>query len=222
MGERGRDSMIPIQRRTLHEEVATRLRDMIIEGQLASGARLNETELGLQLGVSRTPLREAIKTLASEGLIELVPAKGAVVRRFSIEDVRHMLEAIKALEQYAGKLACVRASDGEIAEVLDLHRTMLTRYRSRNRLAYYKLNQSIHSAIVRISHNPAIAEMHEMLQARLKRIRYLGNGDPEKWAAAVAEHEQMAAALDKRNGEALADVLGAHMDRSLDRVRSVL
>jgi len=222
MPERAREDVVPIQRRSLHDEVASRVRDMIIEGQLAAGARLNETELGLQLGVSRTPLREAIKTLASEGLIELIPAKGAIVRRFSKVDVRHMLEAIKALEQFAGRLTCTRASQDEIDEILGLHRTMLVRYRSRNRLAYYKLNQSIHSAIVRGAHSPTIAEMHEILQARLKRIRYIGNGEPEKWAAAVAEHEQMAEALRSRDGDALAEVLGLHMDRTLERVRDVL
>jgi DNA-binding GntR family transcriptional regulator len=222
MPERARENVVPIQRRTLHEEVASRVRDMIIEGHLPAGARLNETELGLQLGVSRTPLREAIKTLASEGLIELVPAKGATVRRFSRDDVRHMLEAIKALEQFAGRLACQRASRDEIDAILELHRTMLVRYRSRNRLAYYKLNQAIHTAIVRCAHSPTIAEMHDILQARLKRIRYIGNSEPEKWAAAVAEHEAMAAALAKRDGTALANVLGLHMDRTLERVTDVL
>jgi len=191
---------------------------MIIEGQLAAGMRLNETELGVQLGVSRTPLREAIKTLASEGLIELIPAKGATVRRFSKYDVQNMLEAVKALEQFAGRLACERATQDEIDEILDMHRTMLIRYRSRNRLAYYKLNQAIHTAIVRSAHSPTVAELHEILQARLKRIRYIGNSEPEKWAAAVAEHEMMAAALGKRDGTTLAAVLGLHMDRTLERV----
>jgi DNA-binding GntR family transcriptional regulator len=222
MAGRARESVVPIQRRTLHEEVASRVRDMIIEGHLPAGARLNESELCLQLGVSRTPLREAIKTLASEGLIELVPAKGAVVRRFSLGDVRHMLEAVKVLEQFAGRLACERATRQEIAEILDLHRTMLVRYRSRNRLAYYKLNQGIHTAIVCAAHNPTLAEMHDILQSRLKRIRYIGNSEPAKWAAAVTEHEEMAAALTARDGAALSEVLGRHMDHTLDRVRDIL
>lgn len=219
---RSKDSFTPIQRRTLHGEVAARLRDMIIEGDLAAGERLNETDLGSRLGVSRTPLREAIRTLASEGLVEQLPAKGAFVRRFGLEDVRHMLEAIRALEQTAAKLATSRATQEEIEEILALHATMMTRYRSRNRLAYYKLNQAIHTAIVRASHNQVLGELHEMLQARMKRIRYLGNGAPDKWAAAVAEHEEMAAALQRRDGNRLAEVLGRHLDRTLDRIKDVL
>lgn len=222
MTEHARSDVLPIQRRTLHDEVVVRLRDMIIEGRLAAGERLNESELGPQLGVSRTPLREAIKTLAGEGLIELKPSKGAVVRRFDIEDVRHMLESIRMLEQFAGRLACARASDEEIAGILELHRSMLARYRTRSRLAYYKLNQAIHSAIVRAAHNPTLTEMHDTLQARLKRIRYIGHGDPDKWAGAVAEHEDMAAALKKRDADALVDALGRHMDHTLTRVSDVI
>lgn len=212
----------PIRRRTLHHEVVSRLRDMIIEGTLAGGSRLNETELGERLGVSRTPLREAVKTLASEGLIELVPSKGSVVRRFSMDDVRNMLEAIKALEQFAARLGCERASDDDIARLVHMHAEMMSLYRSASRLAYYKLNQDIHTAIVGLARNPMLAELHETLQARLKRIRYLGNGRPDRWAAAVAEHEEMIEALLARDGERLAHVLGVHMDQTLERVTDVI
>ena len=216
------DTESPIQRRTLHEEVVTRLRDMIIDGTLESGSRINESELGPRLGVSRTPLREALRTLASEGLIELVRSKGAVVRRFGYEDVRDMLESLKAMESYAARLAMTRATDGEIAAVLARHDAMVERYAVRDRLAYYKLNQSIHTAIVALAHTASLSELHELVQGRLKRIRYLGNHGPEKWAAAMADHEEMAKALRNRDGEALATALEHHMDSTLERVRDVL
>lgn len=211
-----------IERRTLHIEVVAKLRDMIIEGQLQAGSRINESELGLRLGVSRTPLREAIKTLAQEGLVELVPSKGAVVRRFTLQDVAHMLDAIKALEQFSVRQACQHASDADIAGVLRLHEAMVAEYRNRNRLSYYKLNQAIHSELVRIGGNPVIAELHETLQARLKRIRYIGNQEPTKWDGAMAEHEEMVKALSARDGKALAEVMGRHMDKTLERVSDSL
>ncbi len=215
-------NVLRIQKRTLHEEVVPIVRDLIIEGQLQAGSRINESELGLQLGVSRTPLREAIKTLAQEGLVELVPSKGAVVRRFTRQDVVHMLEAIKDFEQSAARRACQRASDAEIAGVLRLHKDMRKEYRKRNRLNYYKLNQTIHSELVRIAGNPVIAELHETLQSRLKRIRYIGNQDAAKWSGAMAEHEEMVVALSARNGKALAEIMGRHMDNTLDRVSDAL
>lgn len=211
-----------IRRRTLHGEVVTRLRDMIIDGSLEAGTRINESDLGPRLGVSRTPLREALRTLAGEGLIELVPSKGAVVRRFGPDDVVQMLEALKALESFAAHLGVVRASDEEIAEILALHDEMVERYRTRERLAYYKLNQSIHTAIVALAHNHSINELHSLIQSQLKRIRYIGNDAPDKWAAALEEHERMAAALKKRDGAALAAVLEEHMDKTFERVRDVL
>ncbi|MCA0418404.1 MAG: GntR family transcriptional regulator [Proteobacteria bacterium] len=209
-------------RRTLHDEVLERLRDMIIEGRLAPGQRINEGQVGAQLGVSRTPLREAIKTLASEGLVEILPAKGAIVRKFSARDLADILEVIKSLEQLGGRIACAEASDATIESIHKLHRDMLALYATRDRLDYFKLNQAIHSAIVAASGNAVLAEMHTTLQSRIKRLRFVGNEGPEKWAGAVAEHEDMMAALLRRDGDALAEAIGRHMDTTLVRVREVL
>lgn len=215
-------SIPPIARKTLHDEVVERLRDLIIEGRLAPGTRINEVQVGAMLGVSRTPLREAIKTLAREGLVENVPSRGAVVRRFSERDAAQILEVLKALEQLAARLACQNADDKTIAEIADMHRRMMSLYKRRQRLEYFKLNQAIHSAIVKASGNEALAEMHGLLQARIRRVRYLGHETPGQWADAVAEHEEMIAALTKRDGEALAEVMGRHLDATLVRVRRAL
>ncbi len=211
-----------IMRRTLHDEVLERLRDMIIEGRLEPGQRINEGQLGAQLGVSRTPLREAIKTLASEGLVEILPAKGAIVRKFSAKDLYQILEVLKTLEQLAGRMACEHASDATIEAINALHKRMIALYETRNRLEYFKINQAIHSAIVAASDNAVLMEMHGTLQSRIKRLRFIGNEGPVKWAGAVAEHEEMMAALLKRDGAGLAEVIGRHMDATLVRVREVL
>ncbi len=211
-----------IARPSLHEAIVTRVRDMIIEGDLAPGTRIHEGQLGNKLGVSRTPLREALKFLASEGLIELSPGRGAVVRRFSAKDVQDSLIVIGELEALAGRLACRNATDADICEVRAMHDRMMELYADRNRLPYFKLNQCIHSAIVRISKNEPLAYIHGILQARLRRIRYIGNEGPEKWAGAVADHEEMIAALETRDAERLAQVLSAHMEKTWDRVRSAI
>jgi DNA-binding GntR family transcriptional regulator len=211
-----------ITRRTLHEEVLERLRDMIIEGRLEPGQRINEGQIGAQLGVSRTPLREAIKTLVSEGLVEILPAKGAVVRKFTARDLYQVLEVLKSLEQLGGRMACEQGSDATIEAIDALHKRMLVLYGTRERLEYFKLNQAIHSAIVAASGNTVLMEMHETLQARIKRLRFIGNEGPVKWAGAVAEHEDMMAALLKRDAEALSEAIGRHMDSTLLRVREVL
>jgi DNA-binding GntR family transcriptional regulator len=215
-------TVAPIERRTLHGEVTSRVRDMIIEGHLAPGQRVNEVALGQMLGVSRTPLREAIKTLASEGLVEMVPARGAVVRRLTLKDLADSLGVLKALEQLAGRMICAHGSEAALAELAGLHAAMMDRYKARDRMAYFKLNQEIHSAIARLSGNAVLATLHTQLQSRMRRVRFIGHEGPEKWAATVAEHEQMAAALAQRDGEALAEVIGRHLDLAVERVRDSL
>jgi DNA-binding GntR family transcriptional regulator len=216
------DAPAPIARRSLHDEVVSRIRDMIIEGTLAPGARVHEGQLCQQLGVSRTPLREALKFLASEGLVELVATRGAVVRKFSKKDVRDMLDVLAVLEAFAGRLACRVATDEEIAEVRRVHDRMVEFFHARDRLEYYKLNQSIHAAFLRLSGNAALADSHAAIQSRLKRIRYIGNQEPHKWQDAMNEHEQMIRALEARDSDALALVLTQHMERTWDRVQDTL
>jgi len=212
----------PIVRQNLHDVIVTRVRDMIIEGTLAPGTRIHEGNLGAELGVSRTPLREALKYLASEGLIELVPSRGAVVRRFGAKDVRDSLIVLGHLEALAGRLACANATDAEIGAIRGLHDEMMRLYAARDRLPYFKLNQEIHSSILRSCRNEALASVHATLQARLKRIRYIGNERQEKWAGAVADHAEIIAALEVRDGNRLARALEAHMMATWDRVRDII
>ncbi|MDQ2917367.1 MAG: GntR family transcriptional regulator, partial [Pseudomonadota bacterium] len=190
----------PLNRRTLHDELVDRVRTLIVEGQLPAEMRIHEGQLGKALGVSRTPLREALKVLASEGLIELVPGRGAVVRKLTRKDVREMLDVLVALETLAGQLACRHATDDGIAALRRTHDEMMGFYRTGNRLEYYWRNQAIHAALAQLSGNALLASLHQVIQARLKRIRFIGNEEPDKWAGAVAEHEAMIAALEARDG----------------------
>lgn len=216
------DGPAPIARRSLHDQVVGRVRDLITDGTLEPGSRIKEGQLGAQLGVSRTPLREALKFLASEGLIELVAARGAIVRRFTAKDVRDMLDVLGVLESFAARLACRVASDDDIAEVRRLHDRMVERYEAHDRLEYFHLNQQIHSAFLRLADNAALEEAHASIQSRMKRIRYVGNEEPRKWAAALAEHDQMIRALERRDGDALAAIVTKHLENTWERVLPTL
>lgn len=216
------DAETRIERQSLHDQILTRLRDMIIEGHLPPGSRINEGLVGARLGVSRTPLREAIKFLASEGLVELVPSRGAIVKTFSAKEVLDMIEVLRTLETFAGLRACELASDEGIAGIRALHDEMLACYRRGDRLSYFKLNQAIHSGIVALVGNAALSDVHGTLQTRSKRIRFIGHEGPEKWAGAVAEHEEMIAALEARDGAKLAQVLGQHLTHAWERVKGEL
>ncbi|KXF75334.1 GntR family transcriptional regulator [Paramesorhizobium deserti] len=218
----GRRAVTAISRQSLHGEIVNRLRDMIIEGDLQPGQRIYENQLGEELGVSRTPLREALKFLASEGLVELVPSRGAMVKRFSAKDIEDMLIVIRSMEMLAARLACAKASDEGIARLRDLHDAMVRHYQAGERLEYYKLNQQIHTGIVALADNAPLAEVHGLLQSRVKRIRFVGHEGPERWAAAVAEHERIMAALEARDAETLARELDVHLANGWERVKSTI
>ena len=214
--------VLPIRRASLHDEVVGRVRDMIVEGRLAADTRIHEGRLCEQLGVSRTPLREALKVLAMEGLVDLSPNRGAIVRAITPKDMRDMLRVLGQLEALAGELACAAAADADVAAIEEMHARMMAHYAQRNRMEYFKLNQAIHSAIVRLADNPTLQSLHESLQARIKRIRYVGNDRDGQWADAVGDHEAMVAALRARDGAALGRVLKGHLERTWDRVANVM
>lgn len=216
------DKSIAITNRSLHDQVVSRVRDLIIEGILEPGSRIDESALIDELGVSRTPFREALRTLAAEGLVIVKPSRGSVVRKWTRSDVFSMLEVLGNLEQLAGELACARASDEEIADLIALHEEMLGHYRANDRMPYYKLNQEFHSRLTALSKNSTLQEMQRNIQARLKRIRYIGNEKPDAWAGAVEDHEAMIVALKAKDGPRLGEAMATHIRNTWDRVKDSL
>jgi DNA-binding GntR family transcriptional regulator len=212
----------PIPRRPLHEEAVGRLRELIVQGALGPGERLNERILCQSLGISRTPLREALKLLASEGLVRLAPHRGAQVAPLDAERLAETLAVMGALEALAGELACQRASDAEIAEVAALHQEMLERYADGDLVGYFRCNQAIHLRIVEASRNATLAQTYRSLNANALRARYMANLSRERWDEAVREHEAILAALKARNGARLKQLLEDHLARKLAAVPSAL
>ena len=203
--------VIPIPRAALHEQVAQRLRQMLVEGRIAPGAKLNERELSERLNVSRTPLREAIKMLAAEGLVELLPNRGAVAVSLTEEDVAHTFEVMAGLEAQAGELAAQRITAAELAEIQAMQFEMMAAYTRRDLSAYYALNARIHGAISAAAKNPVLAQVYQQVNARLHALRFRSNQDGEKWKIAMKEHETMIEALAAHDGAAMREVLLSHL-----------
>lgn len=206
----------------LHEQVSARLRTMLIEGRIAPGAKLNERELSEQLHVSRTPLREAIKLLAAEGLVDLLPNRGAVAVKLTEADVMHSFELLAELEGLSGALAAERIADAEIAELRALHFEMMACHARRDLSGYYRLNARIHSAINEAAGNPVLAQTYRAINARVQSLRFRTNQDEAKWARALAEHQQMIEALAARDGARLREVLIQHVLAKRDAVLALL
>jgi DNA-binding GntR family transcriptional regulator len=201
----------PITRRPLHEEATDRLRDLIVQGKLAPSIRLNERLLTAQLGVSRTPLREAFKVLATEGMVELLPNRGAIVAPMDPVRLAESLAVMGALEALAGELACQHATESQLNEIRALHYEMLA-YHARGDLAgYFKFNQAIHLKIVKYAGNAVLFNTYKQLNGNVRRARYMANLSKERWDAAVREHGEILAALDARDVKKIRLLLSDHL-----------
>ncbi|MFN3565429.1 MAG: GntR family transcriptional regulator [Burkholderiaceae bacterium] len=200
-----------IGRQVLHAAVVAQLRDMITEGLLAPGERLNERVLCEQLGISRTPLREAFKVLATEGLIVLLPNRGAQVAKMSRDEVVHTFQVMGALEGLSGELACAHITEAQLAELRELQRRMAACHRRRDLPGYYRLNRAIHERINEAARNPVLTQVYRTVNARLHALRFRSNFDRRKWDAALAEHERMIELLEARDGEAMRKLLVEHL-----------
>lgn len=213
-------SVEPITRASLHDELAVRLRRMIVEDALEPGSRINERELCDLFGVSRTPLREALKVLAREGYVRLTPNRGATVAALTARDLEEAFPVMGVLEALAGELAARNATDAQIAAILEHHTRMRAAFEGGDRPTYFALNEAIHLAIAEASGNATLDQMQRSLDGRVRRGRYQANISPARWRQAMDEHEEIAEAFSARDAPRLAEVLRRHLQNKLAALSS--
>jgi DNA-binding GntR family transcriptional regulator len=211
-----------ITRVSLHEELVGRVEDLIIDGTLPSGTKIPEKELCLKFGVSRTPMREALKVLAADGLITLEPNRGAWVRAITVAELEEVFPIMGALEALSGELACQNITDAEIESVRTAHTEMLEHYKDRNRQEYFQSNQRIHEIILEAAGNATLAMQYHSLSKRVRRARFLANMEEDRWGKAVEEHGLILSALERRAGAELALILKQHLENKFGTVRQWL
>ncbi len=214
--------IISIPRPVLHQQVGSRLRQLIVEGHIAPGAKLNERALCEQLQISRTPLREAIKMLAAEGLVALLPNRGAVAAQLSAQDVEHTFEVIAGLEGQSGELAAQRITAPELAEIRALHFEMRAAHARSDLPTYYRLNALIHNHINAAARNPVLTQTYLTVNARLQALRFRSNFDTAKWKRALKEHDKMLTLLTARDAAGLRAMLITHLEHKRDVVLELM
>ena len=210
----------PIARTSLHTEVTARLRSLIVESQIKPGERVPELEISKELGVSRTPIREALKVLASEGLVDLLPLRGAVVKAFSDKDASDMLEVMGLLENFAAQKAC-QADQKKIDKVLAIHEKMKVMFAKGKRPEYFELNQKIHDSLIALPGNDTLIGLHATLSKRMRRIRFTGNTMQVNWDEAMQEHESMMDALNSKDFSRLAKTMEQHILNTWPRLQRI-
>lgn len=209
----------PLRRKSLHEELADGLREMIVRGDLTPGTKVPEKDLCSVFNVSRTPLREALKVLAAEGLVVLEPNRGAWVSKITVEDLEEVFPVMGALESLSGELACQNITDAEIAEIRSVHDVMRRAYDARDMEGYFAANRQIHELILNAAHNETLTSQYHSLATRVSRARYVAKMTEERWERAMAEHEDILQSLSSRDAVALSAVLKRHLKTKFETVR---
>jgi DNA-binding GntR family transcriptional regulator len=203
-------------------QIADTLRDMIIRGEMPPGGRIIERGLCERLQVSRTPLREALKLLEAEGLIEISQNKGARIMSLTPAEASNLFEVIAGLESLAAELAVTRIGADELAVLDDMHARMCAQFQRREKDSYFELNSAIHDMIVRCSANPVLIATHANLMLRARRGRYMAILDPSRWEESVEEHEAAMRAFHARDPEQARLVWRRHLIRTGETVCAVL
>ena len=206
----------------LRDVVFNTLRQAILRGELQPGERLLEIHLADKLGVSRTPIREAIRKLELEGLVFMIPRKGAVVAEITEKSLRDVLEVRRALEELAMKLACEKILDAEIEELKVAAKEFEDALKTGDVTVYAEADVKFHDIIYRTTDNQRLIQLLYNLREQMYRYRveYLKRDDSHD--TLLAEHQYIIETLEKRNADEAIKAICAHIDNQVTAVADTI
>jgi DNA-binding GntR family transcriptional regulator len=203
-----------LSRRALYEDVAERLRAQIFARQLEPGAWIDEMKLAAEYGISRTPLREALKVLAAEGLVAMRPRRGAYVAEMSRDDVTQVYHLLALLESDAAAEVARRASDEQIAHLQRLHERLEKQVRQRD--AFFATNEQFHIALLDAAGNRWRTQIVADLRKVMKLNRHHSLFKQGRLAESLAEHRALMAAIEAREAAKAARLMREHFTSGLE------
>jgi DNA-binding GntR family transcriptional regulator len=198
--------------RALHREVASKLLEMIRKGVLVRGQRLIESEICAQIGVSRTPLREALRVLESEGLVELFPHKGVFIRQPSMREIQEMFEVMSALEGMCARMAAEKMTAAGWRKVQRLHQKLEIHYAEGDREKYIAVNQVFHAFVQELAGNRVLDEVVANLREKVALYRHQQIYEDKRFDESMREHREILDALHRRDPDAAERRMKRHLD----------
>ncbi len=206
----------------LREIVFETLREAILSGQLKAGERLMEVQLAEEMGVSRTPVREAIRKLELEGLVVMVPRKGAYVAGISTKDITEVFEIRSALESLAAALACERITEEELEE-LERLLVQVAECAEKNDLeTLIQVDTRFHNVLYRASRNERLAQIINNLGDQIQRFRTTSLATPGRMKEALEEHKALVEAITARDVELARRLAEEHIENAENRLMEAL
>jgi len=206
-----------LKQRALYEEVAELLREKIFNHQLAAGAWIDELKIAAEYGISRTPLREALKVLATEGLVTMKVRRGAYVTEVNDKDLSDVFHLMALLEADAARTVAQTATDQQLKELGTLHQQLEKSTKDRkDHIRFFTLNEAFHTKLLEVANNRWAGQMVADLRKVMKLNRAESLTKPGRIAESLAEHAVLMAALKKRDATAAHAAMQAHIDSGLE------
>jgi DNA-binding GntR family transcriptional regulator len=197
----------------LHQDVAGKLREMIRKGILVRGQRIIEAEICEQIGVSRTPLREALRVLESEGLVELFPHKGVHIRQPSMHEIQEMFDVMGVLEGTCARMAAQKMTSAGWRKIERLHQKLETHYAEGDREKYLAVNNVLHAWIQELAGNRVLDDIVRRLREKVALYRHQQIYESDRFDESIREHRKIRDALRRRDPDAAEMQMKRHLDR---------
>lgn len=206
----------------LRDVVFNTLREAILKGELKPGERLMELQLAAKLGVSRTPIREAIRMLEQEGLAVTIPRKGAEVARMTEKDMEDVLEIREALDELAAKIACTRMTEDQLKQLEMIKETFVESTRSHDVKRIAEADVSFHDVIYEATGNPKLVSMLNNLREQIYRYRVEYLKEEKNYPTLIGEHEAIVEALYARNQNEVVRAMHTHIENQASAVKEII
>ena len=213
--------MRAIKKKTLHEEIADNLREMIMSGELREGDKIKENELCELMGISKTPLREALRVLSAEGLIRLIPNRGSFVTTPTFEEIKEMFDVMSVLEGVCARTAAEKMNSADLKKLEQLHNKLETQYKRRDQKEYIHLNNSYHALVQEMAGNKTLNQIVNGLRQKILLYRFQSLNLPGRFEKSIQEHRQLLAAFRKKDPEKAEMLMKSHLKKQCEALETL-
>ena len=208
----------PNERKLLGTETAEKLRELILFEKLPAGMFIPERDIAEVLGISRTPMREALRILEMEGLIEYTSTRRSRVADHSTEELLQSMRVLSTLEALGGEIACSEATQKDLDKIIELNQIMLDKSESLSSIVFFKTDMEFHSSIILASRNKPLIETHRTYNAKLWRARFLSSRRKRGRKITLQQHQDITDALCKRDALAISKAMRGHIETAMQNL----
>jgi DNA-binding GntR family transcriptional regulator len=210
-----------IEKKTLHEEIANNLKELIMSGELQEGDKIKEDELCSSMGISKTPLREALRVLSVEGLIKLVPNRGSFVSTPTFEEIREMFDVMSVLEGICARAAVKKMSAKDLAALEKLHDKLEKNFKRRAQREYIRINNQFHAFVQELAGNRTLNQIVNGLRQKILLYRYQSLNLPERFEQSIQEHRDLIKAFRKKDSKKVETLMRRHLKKQCDALEKL-